>query len=185
MTWRLFPGALLLAGTLLVPVGAEAQPSRALSLDASIGQGRSYTAGEFDGDGKGLAVDALLALRLRPAGSGALVAGLGASSQGEAARNDICRVAPSGGCLSSHPHFSTIGALLGWESARGRLRVMGGPSFVSADSRSTFGVQGRVDGAVPVSRHLALIASLRGTLVPDHGDDAFRLLAYGVGVRIH
>lgn len=183
---HLLAATLTLASTLLLSSGADAQQRSALTLDASIGWSSGRTNGEYRDDRRGPAADVLLALRFRPVAAGALVAGVSASAQGVGATDDLCVPASTGGCIPTFPGFEMIGALVGWQNAGATVRVMGGPAYVQADWRGwAVGWQGRLDGALPVARHVAVVGSARGTVVPSYRGDAFRLIAFGVGLRIH
>jgi hypothetical protein len=170
----------------MVPFGIEAQQRRAFSCDATIGRGGGHTEGEYRGDRGGVALDALLALRLRPAGSGALVGAVSAGIQGPYGSDARCVLSSTGGCVPSFPPFATLGALVGWQNASATLRASAGPAYVGAAGYGSGAValQGRADGAVPLARHLALVASVRGTFIPNYRGDAFELFAFGAGVRI-
>jgi hypothetical protein len=125
-----------------------------------------------------------LAMRLRAAGRGALLAGLSAGAPWAWSSTTVCLPASNGGCIPTFPQFLKVGALVGWENPSTTLRAMGGPAYVRADGKQAFSLQGRVDGAAPISRHLALVASVRGTVVPNYRGDAFGVYALGVGIRM-
>ena len=169
----------------MVPFSIGAQQQRAFSGDATIGTGGGHTGGEYRGDRGGVALDVLLARSLRPAGGGALVGAANAGAQGPRGGDARCVVSSTGGCVPSFPAFATLGALVGWQNASATLRAMAGPAYVRARGSGAVALEGRADGAVPLARHLALVASVRGTFVPNYRGDAFELFAFGAGVRIH
>ena len=176
--------SIVAAFILLVPLGASAQGGRAVSLDATVGSESVRTDGEYRGPQRLRAADALLALRLGPAGRGRVVAGVTAGMPLPWATNALCMPSSTGGCIPSYPHFLKAGALVGWEHASTAFRAMAGPVYLDADKAHAFGVQGRLDGAVPIARRLALLASARGTMVPDYRGDEIRIYSFGVGIRI-
>lgn len=186
MTNRTLAGAIIVSWFLLLPCTVEAQ-QRSLSLDATVGMGHGRTTGEYVGDRRGVALDLLMALRLRPAIGGALVAGLNASAQGPFVGQDLllCLPSPDGDCARQYPAFATLGALVGWENSSATLRVLAGAAYAESDAAAALAVQGRVEAAVPIARHLALVASARGTMIPNYRGDAFSLLAFGAGIRIY
>lgn len=177
--------ALTVAMTPLAASEVRAQSLSPVSLEATLGMGKGWTGGEYLGNRSGVAADVLLGVRLRHLGGGALVAGLGASAQGAGASESACRPAAGGGCVPSFPDFLTVAPLAGWESVGGVFRVLLGPAFVQASGEGgALGVQGRLDLAVPIIRHLGAVASIRPTLIPDYRGDAIGLLAFGLGLRI-
>lgn len=184
MTIHALTGWVAAALALALPLNAAAQQTRALSFDVNFGVETVRTSGEYRDPHQGSAVDALLAMRLRGAGRGALLAGLSAGTPWAWTSTSVCLPASNGECIPTFPQFMKAGALMGWENPTATLRAMGGPAYVRADGRQAFGLQGRVDGAAPISRHLALVASVRGTVVPNYRGDAFEVYALGVGIRI-
>ncbi len=184
MTIHALTGSMAAALALALPLNAAAQQTRAVSFDANFGVETVRTSGEYRAPHRGSAVDALLAIRLQGAGHGALLAGLSAGTPWGWTSTSICILASNGGCIPTFPQFLKVGALVGWENPGATLRAMGGPAYVVAEGRQAFGLQGRVDGAAPISRHLALVGSVRGTVVPNYRGDAFEVYALGVGIRI-
>jgi len=183
MTTYALTGAVLLAA-LAMPLAAEAQKTRAVSFDASFGFESVQTSGEYRNPDQGAAVDAMLAVRLGAAGPGAIVIGVSAGTPWAWSSTDICVPASIGGCVPTYPQLLKVGALIGWENTSMNLRAMAGPAFVSANGSRSLGFQSRLEGAAPISRRLALIASLRGTIVPNYRGDGLGAYALGVGVRI-
>ena len=115
---RPFSFLLLLTACLLArSTSTGAQPRPRFSLDASAGLGTG-AGGEFR-EPAGFALDAIAAMRVRPAPAVAIVAGLAGGMQGMSSSGDDCLPAPSGGCVPDFPLFYSAGALIGWEAARG------------------------------------------------------------------
>lgn len=84
------------------------------------------------------------------------------------------------------PDFQVAGVLAGWQNQSGTLRLTGGPLYAWADLKpGAAAAQRRFDAAIPVLHRIALVASLRGTLIPSLEGDTFRLFAAGVGFRLH
>lgn len=184
MTSRRFAFALAIASLLTVAHAASAQPRSPISLEATVGLGFGSTDGDYRQNRTGLAADALLGARLRPAAGGALVVGLGASVQGSGASSLECRPAPDGGCTSRFPDFYAFAPLAGWENGHATLRAMAGPAFVHAmDAGRAVGVQARLDVVAASIRRVAVIASVHPTWIPDYRGDAIGLLAVGLGLR--
>lgn len=171
----------------------DAQTPRVLSLDATLGGGAGIGGNEVYRRG-GIAVDALLGMRLRVAGRGALMAGLSAGFQGPVGSSDVCHFGSRGQCLDDFPSISPVAVLAGWEWRREdgvTLRVLAGPSHVRLDGDDTAGQrgraaggQGRVDVAMPPLGPVALVASLRGNLVPAFHGQTLGTWAAGVGIRL-
>ena len=178
--------ALLIACVLARPTSAGAQRRPLLSLDASAGVGTG-AGGKFR-DPTGFALDALAAMRVRPAPAGAIVAGFAAAMQGMPSSGDDCLLTPSGECVPDFPLFYSAAALLGWEVAGvsgPSLRLLGGPAYYRADEGgAAFGLQGRLDVATPALLRVALVVSVRGTVLPNFRGDALGLAAAGLGVRL-
>jgi hypothetical protein len=185
MNYRSLAAALLIACTLGLPPTANAQRRSAVTLDASIGLASGGTSGQYLETQPGLSADALLALARSAPVRGMLVGGISAGIHGTGASTMICPAVP-GGCMPVFPDFQVAGLLVGWQNQSGTLRLMGGPSFAWADWKpGAAAVQGRFDAAIPVMHRIALVASLRGTLIPNLEGDTFRLFAAGVGFRLH
>jgi hypothetical protein len=168
------------------PTDAGAQQRPALSLEASAGVGTG-AGGEFQSRA-GFAFDGFIGLRVRQANRGGTVAGLTGGIQGALASGDDCLLTPSGGCVPDFPLFYSAAALLGWEAAGTRgpsLRMLAGPAYYRADEGgAALGLQARLDVATPALLHVALVASVRGAVLPNFRSDALRLAAAGLGVRL-
>jgi len=94
--------------------------------------------------------------------------------------------------MPDYPQFTSVGILVGWTSAAGRVRVLGGVASVHAvhDDPAdkpdyTVGVPLRVEGVIAKWQHLAAVASLRVTVLPRYRSNAYSLLSTGLGVRIY
>lgn len=179
-----FLNAIAVTCILVLPVSAGGQQARALSVDATVRHESVHTSGEFRSPQRGAAVDALVALRLGNAGGGAVIAGVNAGTPWAWASTTICLPASGGGCIPTYPAFLKIGALAGWENRRATLRAMGGPAYVNADGAATWGLQARLDGALPIAERLAMVGSVLGTMVPNFRGDAFQVYSIGLGVRL-
>ena len=183
---------------MIAPASAPlAQGPPALSLDATVGGGYGFGGGELYTRG-GVALDALIGLRIRASGRSALLAGVSAGFQGPLAFGDVCHFGSRGQCLENFPILMPVAALAGWEGRTGTgtspgatLRVLVGPSYVrfDGDDRAghrggAAGAQGRVDLATPPLGPVALVASLRGNVVPRFRDQTFAAWAAGLGLRL-
>lgn len=185
---RLPTVALLVVG-LAVPYCATAQ--RALSLDVNVGPG--YLAGGPDVLSRAsMVADGLLTVQPTPGRRSGLLAGMSASWQGPLPSGDKCVLDHAGHCLPDFPHFSSVGVVVGWSSAAGRVRVLGGVASVlathddySPTSDYTIGLPVRLEGVLAKASHLAIVASLRVTLLPRYRGDSYALLASGLGFRLH
>jgi hypothetical protein len=81
--------------------------------------------------------------------------------------------------------FAFVGSLFGWESARAHVRILGGPAVAFARWEDpTFGLQSRVDAALPVIRHVALVGSLRIMVVPNYDHATYQMYSAGIGLRV-
>ena len=180
---RALHGTLVASALLLLPHAAAAQ-RRALSFDVTVGQGHGFTSDEYQNDRRGGTLDLLLGLRLRPARAGALVAAITTGIQGPFMSSDICYLSPRGGCIAKLPSTTTTGVLAGWENSNATLRALAGPAYVHGRGAGAVAMHGRLDGALPVARHVALVGSVRGTLVPSFHGATLGLAGAGVGIRI-
>ena len=171
--------ACLLAG----PVGAQRV---APSLDVTVGIGTGV-GGDFEARG-GIAFDALAGLQARTARRGTVLAAVAAGVEGPLVSTDDCVPRPSGGCVPDFPLLYSASALLGWERARSRgpsFRVMAGPGYYRGDAGgAALGLQGRLDVATAPLLRVAIVASLRGVVLPSFRGDALGLAAVGLGLRL-
>jgi hypothetical protein len=164
----------------------HAQERPALSVEAAAGLGTGG-GGEYS-SGAGFVLDAAVALRARLTRRGAVLVGFAVGAQGPPGGGDDCILAPSGRCVPDFPLFYSTAAFLGWEIAGYQgpsVRALAGPAYYRADEGgAALGLQGRVDVATPALLHVALVASVRGTVLPNYRGDALGLVAAVVGVRL-
>jgi hypothetical protein len=179
---------------MLAAVCAAAAPTATYAQQA-FGPSADVSAGLFVGGGGsfaergGPALDGIVALPLGRTRSGTLVAGVTAGISGPLMMGDlICRAGPNNSCISNYPTFVTVGAVAGVQRAIGAglsARALAGPAYFQAtDGDDTFGVQGRLDVAKPLIFHTALVASLRGSLLPNYQGETLRYATFGLGLRI-
>ena len=163
-----------------------AQRTPRITFDATVGKGTGRTDGMYRDNRSGVTADAVLAVRVASLLGGSLVAGVNGSAQGSGAYDTICLPSPKGGCIPAFPNFEIVGALVGWQDTPRRVRASAGAAYVQAEWDGwSVAWQGRVDLALPVASHVAAVASLRATVVPNYPQgDAFRLFAFGLGIRI-
>lgn len=180
----LIAGAFLIACMFSFPRPAAAQQHPSLSVEATLGRVFGYTAAEYLSDRRGSGVDLMLGVRAGAAGKRGIVLGANAGFYDGGPRTLVChRATREDGCIQPFPFFEIAGTLVGWENASTTLRVMGGPAWAHAESEA-LAWQARLDGALPVVRRLALVGSVRGTIVPKYRGDAVKLLALGLGLRV-
>lgn len=171
--------------TAAVPAAAQQQsfgPSAEAGLGLFVGGGGAY----FRRGGP--AVDAVLAVPLGRASAGTIVAGVTASVSGTMGGDLVCAPDPEGNCLDDYPAFFALGAVAGVQrQIRSGLsgRALAGPAYYqSADGPNVFGFQARLDVAKPLVFHTALVASLRGAVLPSYQGQALGLTSFGLGLRI-
>ena len=184
MTRRILVGAVLIVCVATAPRQMAAQQRPSLSVEATVGPVQGYTAGEYLGDRRAAGLDLLVGARTGAGGTRGLVLGANASLHYAGAHNLACRPATVGeGCIPPFPFFQVAGALVGWENASETLRLMGGPAWAHAEA-DALAWQARLDGALPAVGRLALVGSVRGTVVPNYRGEAVSLLGLGLGVRL-
>ncbi|MHB1225644.1 MAG: hypothetical protein ACYC2G_16575 [Gemmatimonadaceae bacterium] len=185
---------MLVSSILLAPSAAGAQsadgtPRRpSVSLDATVGGSNGHSGGEYRNDGRGMSADVLLAVGFGGAAGGRILAGLNGNVHETGTTSLICQPPQARDCVPAFPEFQLVGAVVGWESGNSRFRAAAGPASARASgewSEWRLAWQGRLDGAVPLARHVAAVTSVRGALVPAYRGDSVRLLALGLGLRIH
>lgn len=186
MMSRTLSAFLALACVAAAPVNAAAQQAFGPSVEASAGAFVG-AGGTFDERG-GPAVDVSVAVPIGRMGSGTLVAGLTGGISGTLIMTDICRRGPNDTCMPSYPTFVTLGAVAGVQQSIGggfSARALAGPAYFQAtDGDDTFGLQGRLDLARPLFFRTAVVASIRGSLLPRYQDQTLSYAAFGVGLRI-
>lgn len=173
------------AGVAVLSVDAAAQrigPSAEAGVGLAVGGGGTYT------NRGGAAMDAVLAMPLMQTGSGAVMLAFTGTANGAVATEDVCVVAPDGECRGVFPTFMSLGVAAGVQhrlGSRASARVLAGPAYYQAvDGGDTFGLQGRVDVSRSLFSRLALVASLRGTVLPSYDDESLGFAAFGLGLRV-
>lgn len=183
---RRFLLCLALACAAAASVDADAQARRGPSVEASLGV--SAGGGGRFAHRTGGAMDAVLAVPLRQTSSGTVILALTGTANGPVAVDDICVIAPNDGCLDDYPTFMSLGVAAGVQRRLGSglsTRVLGGPAYYqSVDGPDTFGVQGRMDVARPLAFRTAIVASLRGAVLPRYEGETLGFAAVGLGLRI-
>lgn len=177
---------LALACAAALPPDAAAQrrfgPSVEASLGISAGGGGTYY------HRTGGAMDAVVAIPVAGTRDRTWVAGVTGTANGPVAVDDVCLVGPNDTCVPDYPTFVSLGVLAGVQSRLGRgfsSRVLAGPAYYQAvDGGDTFGLQGRVDVAKPLVFRTALVASVRGAVLPRYEGETLRFAAFGLGLRI-
>ena len=178
--WAIVLGLAVTAAT-----AADAQWPR-LSLDASLGTGGGQTNGTFLDRQQAPALDAVLAAQLHPRSRGGIVVATNVSYHSAGSYSDVCMPAANGGCIRNFPSFTMFGALAGWETAGSRIRVATGFAYAASEhSSGALAFQGRIDMAIPIVRHVALVGSLRGTHAPNVAGDRFSFFGLGGGIRLY
>ena len=186
--------AITIAMILFRTSSVGAQSLWPVSLEASIGDGKSTTSGEYHGHGNGNTLDLVAGLRFKSLFGGGLTAALGIGTHGTGAVADICLPPTTGtGCIPRLPQFTVYSGLLGWETHGSYVRVLAGPAVAHAAGRDQLLVRydesvlawvGRVDFATPAIMHISAIAFFRAAHVPEFRGDSFRLQSIGLGLRL-
>lgn len=187
MMHRIVLGLVVAACAAAAPVTIAAQQKFGPAAEASAGT--FVGAGGTFGERGGPALDVSVAVPLGRLGAGTLVAGLTGGISGPLIAGDlICRAGPNGTCISNYPTFFSVGAVAGVQQAIGggfSARALAGPAyFQAADGDDTFGLQGRLDVARPLFFHTAVVASVRGSLLPRYEGETLSYAAFGLGLRI-
>jgi hypothetical protein len=169
------------------PATAAAQQAFGPSADVSVGLFAG--AGGTFVDRGGPALDGIVAIPLGRMRSSTLVAGVTAGISGPVVLSDlICREGPNDTCIPNFPTFATVGAVAGVQrslGARLSARVLAGPAyFQAAEGDDAFGLQGRLDVARPLIFRTAVVASVRGSLLPSYQGETLSYAAFGLGLRI-
>ncbi|HEX6369670.1 MAG TPA: hypothetical protein VF006_12190 [Longimicrobium sp.] len=185
MMTRTLSALLFLACAAAAPAAAQDAfgPSADVSFGVFAGAGGTFM------DRGGPALDGIIAIPLGHLRSGTLVAGVTGGISGPLMMGDlICHVGPNDTCIPNYPTFVTVGAVAGVQRSIGSglsARALGGPAyFQAADGDDTFGVQGRLDVAKPLFFHTAIVASVRGSLLPSYQGETLSYATFGLGLRI-
>lgn len=180
--------ALVLAAAVCTAAAAAQAQQRPFgpSLEAS--------AGLFVGGGGtfhqrgGPTIDAVLAAPVGRAGAGTVVAGLTGGISGPLTHDLICRQGPDDTCIPDYPTFASVGVVAGVQRAIGpatSARALAGAGFYQdIEGPGTLGLHGRVDVAQRLVLRTALVASVRGALLPGYEGKSLRFAAFGLGLRI-
>jgi len=183
-----FIAVALLAVGLPVSSPLSAQDRWPGSVEASLGLSSGRSSGEYQDFSVGLSLDALLGAPLAQTDKGRVFGAIAYSAQGPGPTDDVCILTADGSCLPRFPSVGTASLLGGWERSDTRLRVLTGPALAgdaAGDWRDyRLAWVARVDAASGSLGRLALVASLRATLVPSYDEDSLQLVALGVGLRL-
>jgi hypothetical protein len=187
MTYR--TAAVLLAAVCAaaLPAHLSAQRGFGPSIEGSLGAYRG-AGGNFVERG-GVAMDAVVSVPVSRTPAGSLVVGLAAGVTGPLAKDLDCVNGPNGECIQDYPTFASVAALAGLQRSFGggfSARALAGPAvYYAAGGDRALGLQGRADVATPVFGHVAVVASVRGNVMPDYQGAPLRFAAFGLGLRIH
>lgn len=176
---------LLAACALAAPASAQ----RTFGPSADISVGVFAGAGGYFADRGGPALEGVLAIPVAQARTGTVVAGVTAGISGPLMMGDlVCINGPDGECVPNYPTFVTAGVVAGVQRSIGsRLsaRALAGPAyFHDADGGDTFGLQGRLDVARPLLFRTAIVASVRGSLLPRYQGETLGYATFGLGIRL-
>jgi len=171
---------------LFAPAGeAGAQSHLPHSTDVSVGfrsgQGGTYANRE------GATFDLVLGYSLQERAVGQLVGGMTLGVQSAIASDLSCLILPDGGCAPDFPTVLSGGLLLGvqrdlWQGMS--ARVFTGPAFFQPlDRVGTPGLLGSVDVTTPFWQELALVATLRQSLLSGFDREPLAITSFSVGVR--
>ena len=163
----------------------EAQSAGRISLDVTVGGG-SGVGGTYDERSSPFA-DAMIGVRRGVRDGHGMLFGASLGVQGPMAGDDMCNPVPNDPCPSDFPSFYSVGGLLGWEGAFARdatLRLLAGPAYLWASEGRGIGATSRIDVSSPSIWHLALLLSLRGTVLPDVDGATLGLWSLGAGIRV-
>lgn len=186
MTYRIAAAVFAAACLAALPAEVRAQQGFGPSVEASLGiyRGRG---GNFAERG-GPVLDAVLTVPMRRQSAGSVVAGIATGVTGPLASDLVCAVGPAGECVPDYPTFLSV-AVVGGVQRRiiggNSARLLAGPAFhQAADGGAALGLQVRGDVARPLFFRTALVASLRGDLLPRYQGDRLGFAAFGLGLRI-
>lgn len=164
-----------------------AQDRSPFSVDITVGPGVGVGGGVAR-QRAGLAADGIAAWRVRSVAAGQVLVGVSGSAQVAVGHNDLCEIAPGGGCVPDFPQFYSAVLLAGMEIAMAHgasVRLLGGPGYYREDEGDrALGFQGRVDLATASWHSIAFVASLRGAVLPTFRSTPHGLGALGFGLRL-
>jgi len=173
----------LSVGLLFAPATVDAQSEVATAFEVSLGVGRIHASTRHVGGNTGPVLDVTVSRWRQDTSNGNVIVAAGISVQGGGGRELLCAPRASGGCTPSYPEFSSLSALAGWQTLRGRFRVLAGPTLAYADE-AALGLQGRVDLAAPLTQRWSLTLNARGFALPSLQGASYQLFDVGVGLRI-
>ncbi len=180
------PLSLALACAAAASVDAAAQARFGPSIEASLGV--STGGGGTFMHRSGGAMDAVLAVPVSRTPAGSVMLAVTGTANGPVAVDDVCRVGPDDACLDDYPTFMSLGLAAGVQRRLGsglNTRVLAGPAYYQAvDGSDTFGVQGRLDVARPLVLRTAVVAYVRGAVLPRYEGQTLGFAALGLGLRI-
>ncbi|HEU4885564.1 MAG TPA: hypothetical protein VFT45_25190 [Longimicrobium sp.] len=181
--------AIVLAAAFAAAIPAAAAAQQALGPSADVSFGIFAGAGGSFVDRGGPALDGIVAIPLGRMGSNTLVAGVTGGISGPLMIGDnICRLGPGDTCVPDYPTFTTAGVAAGVQRTIGAglsARALAGPAYFHAmDGDDALGLQGRLDVARPLIFHTAVVASVRGSLLPSYQGETLSFATFGVGLRI-
>lgn len=183
----LFLFSLALACAAAVSADAAAQPAR-FGPSVEAGVGISAGAGGRFTHRVGGALDAVLAVPLHHTSAGTVVLAVTGTGNGPVAVDDVCVIGPDSECIEDYPTFMSLGLAAGVQRRQASglsTRLLAGPAYYQAvDGPDTWGLQGRVDLARPLAFRTAIVASVRGTLLPRYEGETLGFAAFGLGLRI-
>lgn len=173
---------------------AAAAPAAASAQQQAFGTSLDLSAGVFTGAGGtftargGPAIDGVLAMPLSSAGTTILAVTAGISGSLQLSRQDCPAIPGATGCLPAYPSFASLGLMAGMQRRMGpgvSARALAGPAYYRGiDNPDAFGLQGRVDLAKPLASRMAIVGSLRGTVLPSYQGETLSFAAFGLGLRI-
>lgn len=188
---KIIPRTLLvLAATagLALPLDVAAQARSGPSVEASLGLS-ARGGGEYL-ERSGPALDAIVTVPVRAGMARGLVAGISGGITGLADSEVGCTGGAIMGweCLDDYPQLFSVGLLGGVQRGIGggaSARVLAGPAYYQSPGRGdAFGLQGRADVAAPLVSRVAVVFSLRGSLLPDFHGEMLHTGVAGLGLRI-
>jgi hypothetical protein len=186
MTYRTAAVLLAAACAATLPANLSAQRGFGPSIEGSLGAYRG-AGGSFVERG-GVAMDIVLATPVSRAPAGSVLVGLAGSITGPLAKDLDCVNGPNGECIPDYPTFGSVAAVAGMQRSFGggfSARALAGPAvYYAAGGDRALGLQGRADVASPVFGHVALVASVRGNVLPDYQGAPLRFAVFGLGLRI-
>ena len=179
-------GVAFLAVAHASPCAAQQLWPRSFEFGTGVGFGQSSAP---HGSSRGLSVDALVGFRpatrarRRERAAGGLVVGVGGTVNALGVA-EACDIVPGGSCTPEFPEFWILSTLAGWETGRGRARILVGPAIARSSSHHVGATQVRLDLAQHVFSHVSLLASGQFDYIPKYKGDSFGLGSLGVGVRL-